>query len=91
MRQYGYVVTGYAYIGNTYCTECIVDVLKKNGQIFRKHVVKDLNKTLDVLGENKGLDRHDVWETVNTEMPKEIFDVDAEYSFDKCILCDKVL
>lgn len=91
MNKYGYTVIGYAYNGNTYCDKCVVDALKKNGDVYRKHIVTDLDKTLDALSENKGHDRHDVWEFPNAEVPKEIFDIDTEYDIDICKICDKII
>lgn len=86
-----YQVVGYEYHDKSYCKNCIVDVLKKQGDLYRKFEVTDINETLDHLADSRGLDRHDIWETMNTEVPKEIFDIDAEYELDLCSSCDNIL
>ena len=91
MIGYVYAVIGYAYRGHTYCDKCIVTSLKKHGDVYRKHDVQDLDITLDAIGENKGYDRHNVWDSPNHEVPKEILDIDTDYDVDICKICDKII
>ncbi len=65
--------------------------MKKKGDIYRKHHVDDLDATLEVLSEAKGVDRLAVWDYSNTDVPKVIFDVDSEYSIDICSICDIII
>lgn len=91
MAKYDFEVIGYAYRGNTYCKDCIVQALKRHGDVYRKHPVVDLEATLNALYENKGYERYDVWDSPNDDVPKEIFDIDMEYDIDICKICDKII
>jgi len=82
---------GYTYNNKTYCLDCIIGAMKANGDIYRKHHVSDLDATLEVLSEAKGVDRLAVWDYSNTDIPKVIFDVDSEYSIDICSICDIII
>lgn len=91
MNATDFDVVGYVYNVNVYCTKCVVDVLKKDGWVHKRAVVKDLNKTLDVLANTKNIDRVDPWEYDTSELPKEILRCDKEYDIDICVSCGTVI
>lgn len=92
VRDYGFTVIGYVYNNETYCPECVVKAMQEKGDVTKRVVIKDINATLNVLSNTKFVDnRHDVWEYDNEEVPKEIFDIDAEYGLDICKICDRMI
>jgi hypothetical protein len=84
-------VIGYVYNTKPYCLNCIVDVLKKDGLIYRHFRVENLDKTLDTLALHKEIERADVWEYDTSEVPKEILSCDTEYDIDICMTCDTII
>lgn len=91
MTRFKNTIVGYTYNNNTYCTTCIVKAMKHRGDIYRNHDVKDLSLVLDILSEARDIDRTAVWDYSNTEIPKEILEVDKEYSIDICAICDIIV
>ena len=84
-------VIGYTYNAKAYCLNCIVDVLKDDGLVYKRTEVKSLEKTLDRLALTKEIERADVWEYDNSDVPKEILSCDTEYDIDICKVCDTII
>lgn len=91
MTRFKNTIVGYTYNNKTYCTGCIVKAMKQRGDIYRNYHVEDLTVTLDTLSDAKGIDRTAVWDYSNTEVPKEILEVDSDYSIDICAICDIIV
>jgi hypothetical protein len=84
-------VIGYTYNAKAYCLNCIVDVLKGDGLVYKRTEVKSLENTLDRLAFAKEIERADVWEYDNSDVPKEILSCDTEYDIDICGVCDTII
>lgn len=81
-------IIGYSYKANTFCPECLVNVLKKEGKIMKSFKVLNIEETLDVLSDAEGIPRDDEWEFDSDEFPKVIFDIDCDFGIDFCGECD---
>lgn len=91
MKTKDFAIVGYSYNMSSYCTKCVVDALKNDGLVFRGAVVSNIEHTLDKLSEYHDIDRKDVWDYDNADMPKPIYTCDAEYDLDICEMCDRII